>query len=262
MKNIRVLYFLLCSVLLITFSNCSEDSLSNNNVETSVSDDALAKKGGKGQSATNNNSNSNNTGTGTKLEQVTEDENNSYSVYSHSLWAGQDSYAGEVIVTNNDNELSITYNTDASADLKEVHIYVWDHENIVPNKRPAPGKAPYKAENLNADIYSISIPKTIVCDRKFYISTHAALIQNGTEEDPEDDGDGDDNGDNDNDDNDDDGDNGENDPDFKTIAPKSNAGETAYAGGLGFTSQKGAWWGYFEYVVECSDDDGGVVTPL
>ena len=255
MKNIRVLYFLLCSVLLITLSNCSEDSLSNNNVETSVSDDVLAKKGGKGQSSANSNSNSNNTGTGTKLDNVTEDENNSYSVYSHSLWAGQDSYAGEVIVTNNDNELNITYTTDASADLKEIHIYIWDHENNIPNRRPAPGKAPYTAENLNSDIFSISVPENIVCGRKFYISTHAALIQNGTEEDTEDDGD-------DNGDNDDDGDNGENDPDFKTIAPKSNAGETAYAGGSGFSSQKGAWWGYFEYVVECSDDDGGVVTPL
>jgi hypothetical protein len=94
----------------------------------------------------------------------------------------------------------------------------------------------------------------MVCGRKFYISTHAALIQNGTEEDSEDDG-----GDNDNGDDDD---NGEDDPDFKVIATNSNAGETAYAGGSGFSSQKGAWWGYFEYVVECSDDDGGVVTPL
>ncbi len=254
MKNLRVLYFLLCSVLLVTFSNCSEDSLSNNNIETSVSDDALAKKGGKGHSSANSNSNSNNAGTGTKLDQVTEDENNSYSAYTHSLWAGQDSYAGEVIVTNNDDELSITYNTDASADLKEVHIYIWTDESTIPNKRPAPGRAPFTAENLNADIYSISISENMVCGRKFYISTHAALIQNGTEEDSEDDG-----GDNDNGDDDD---NGEDDPDFKVIATNSNAGETAYAGGSGFSSQKGAWWGYFEYVVECSDDDGGVVTPL
>ena len=261
MKNLRVLYFLLCSFLLVTLSNCSEDALSINDVATSVSDDALAKKGGKGQSSANSNTNSNNTGTGTKLDTVTEDDNNSYSVYSHSLWAGQDSYAGEVIVSNNDQMLSITYDTDASADLGEVHVYIWTDESDIPRKRPAPGQAPYAAENLNADTYSFLVPEEIACGNTFYISTHTALVTNRTEESEDEDEDGGgDEGDNDDDGNDDD--DGSNDPDFKVIASQSNAGETAYAGGSGFSSQKGAWWGYFEYVVECSDDDDDVPTPL
>ena len=155
----------------------------------------------------------------------------SYGIYEYTLFAGKTNDAGTVIITNDDEFLYVTYNTNGTADLGEAHVYVWTDPNDIPTKRPSPGHAPYKAEDINADSYTFNIPLSDfvisdLCGYTFYVSTHAALVADGTDGDDEDDG-----------------------------TDESNEGETAYAGGSntpgGYESNKGAWWGYVTYEVEC-----------
>jgi hypothetical protein len=146
-----------------------------------------------------------------------------------SLWAGQDNYAGSVTVSNDEDNIYVTYDTNESADLKEVHVDVYSTADAVPDKRPAPGQAQYKAENLYADAYTVTVPfadlgETVGCGDDYYVIAHAAL----TSDDASDDGE---------------------DADSMT----SNDGETAYAGGSEpyDGKGKGAWFYVAEYTVEC-----------
>lgn len=156
-----------------------------------------------------------------------------YAVYRYTLWAGKHNPAGSVTVTNDDENVYVTFNTDGSADLGEVHVYVWSSldEFDAAGKRPSPGQAPYKAERINGDSYTLTLPADIACAANYYISAHAALIENNTSDDE--DGIG------------------------------NNAGETAYAGDFNspnvYDSQKGAWWSYAVYNVECFYDISGTV---
>jgi len=156
-----------------------------------------------------------------------------YGIYSYTLWAGKHNDAGTVTVTNDDANIFVTINTNGSADLGEVHVYVWSSldDFDATGKRPAPGQAPYKASGLNSDSYTLSIPADISCGGTFYFSAHAALVENNTSDDEAGDG--------------------------------SNAGETAYAGDFNspnmYDSQKGAWWSYSPYTVACFYDLSGTV---
>ncbi len=155
----------------------------------------------------------------------------SYGVYDFTLWAGKTNDAGTVSITNDSENVYVTYQTNETADLGEVHVYVWTDVNDIPDKRPAPGQAPYTAEDINADSYTMTIPMEVGCGDVLYISTHAALVTDGRNS----------------------GDTGDD----------SNAGETAYAGGSnnpdGIASSKGAWWGYVTYTVTCFYDLAGTV---
>ncbi len=157
-----------------------------------------------------------------------------YGIAEYALWAGKTNNAGSVTITSDDENLYVTYNTNGTADLKEVHVYVWDDLNDIPDKRPAPGQAPYKAEDIYADSYTVVIPGTNACGETLYVSTHAALVADATDGDDDDDGTG-----------------------------ASSDGETAYAGGSntpdGFENGKGAWWGYVTYTVDCYYDISGTV---
>lgn len=162
-----------------------------------------------------------------------------YGVYDYTLFAGKTNNAGAVTISNDQDFLYVRYNTNGTADLGEAHVYVWTDLSQIPTKRPAPGLAPYKAENINADSYIFKIPlsdfgTSEICGSVFYVSTHAALISDGISGDDDDDG-----------------------------SSYSNAGETAYAGGSdipdGFANSKGAWWGYVTYTVECYYDISGTV---
>jgi|GEM_PF-721274 len=154
-----------------------------------------------------------------------------YAVYEYTLWAGQHNDAGTVTITNDDENIYVTYNTNETADLGEVHVYIWDDAADLPSKRPAPGHADYVVENINADSYTVVMPVDLSCGNTYYISTHAALVGNGTDGDEAGTGD--------------------------------NAGETAYAGDASspdcFDATKGAWWGYATYTVECFYDISGSV---
>ena len=158
---------------------------------------------------------------------------NGYYEYSYTLWAGQSNNAGTVTITNDDDNLYVTYNTNESADLLEVHVNVYTEGSVLPTKRPAPGQAPYKAGNLYADSYTVTIPfsdlgTTANCGAKFYFVAHAALTS-------------------------------DNQSDNSTDEPSNLnlAGETGYAGGNApYTGTRGggAWFYLADYAIECCDE--------
>lgn len=158
---------------------------------------------------------------------------NGYYEYSFTLWAGQHNDAGKVVITNDDDNLYVTYNTNQSADLLEVHLHVYTAGDELPTKRPVPGQAPYKASGLYADSYTVVVPfadlgTSVNCGDKFYFAAHASLTS-------------------------------DNDSDDSTDEPSGLTldGETAYSGGnTPFTGSKGggAWFYLAEYSVECCDD--------
>lgn len=161
----------------------------------------------------------------------TESGNPDYAVYEYTLWAGQHNDAGTVTITNDDDNIYVTYNTNETADLDQVHVYVWTNLEDIPSRRPAPGHADFMVEDINADAITLTIPAEISCGNTYYISTHAALVSNDTEDDESGSGD--------------------------------NAGETAYAGDVAspdcFDATNGSWWGYVTYTVECFYDISGTV---
>ena len=157
-------------------------------------------------------------GTGTTGSFYGDDPTHQSSMYT--LYAGKTNVAGTVEIWYADDALHVLYDTDGTADLGEVHVYVWSQAPAAGTARPAPGQAPYKAENINADAYELVIPMQLNCGENVYVSTHAALIGDGT-------------------------------------GSSTNAGETAYAGGSPFPNGKGAWWGYVTYNVSCFWDIAG-----
>ncbi len=210
MNTLRTLGVFLLSIII--FSNCSESISSNdytNELETEIS-----IKGKKNQSSNASGPSFYNMGPGTNTGDFVVVNGKIAYNFEYILWAGKDSEAGTILVSYSIDGILVTYTTNGSAMLGEVHVYVWENESDAPNHRPAPGKAPYTAENINSDSYTIEIPNNnFSCGDTFYISTHAALV-----------------------------------------GPGSNAGETAYAGGDGFGHMKGgSWWGFFEHEVDCFD---------
>ena len=141
----------------------------------------------------------------------------------YPLYAGQKSDAGTVAISTDGDQLLVTFDTNETADLLEVHVNVYTDAASVPTKRPAPGRAPYKSENLYRDAYTVAIPLSdllspadVLCDQTFFVIAHAALTTDET-------------------------------------GNEANAGETAYAGGIE-NPGKGAWF----YVAQYGDFCGCV----
>jgi hypothetical protein len=177
----------------------------------------LAKGGNTGYAGSNG-------GSG-EFAGYTEADNPDYGVYEYTLWAGKHNDAGTVTITNDDDMLYININTNETADLTEAHVYIWYDLSDIPGKRPAPGQAPFKAEDIHADDYTFEIPMDVYCGAELYISVHTAL-----------------------------------ESDVSGDADVDNSGETAYAGAaVPFPDGKGAWWGYVTYTVDCFYDISGTV---
>lgn len=213
--------------MLAMLAACGDSS----NPMTSEVPAPAAKKGGAASTTSNDGETAYSNGGSGDLDGYSGTQCPNYGNFSWTLWAGQTNNAGTVSITNDaDGNILVTYDTNETADLGEVHVYAWTDLADIPDRRPAPGQAPYTAENINADSYTVTIPSSDLADYSgcgdvIYISTHAALVGDG------DGGGGDD-----------------------------NSGETAYAGGGGgITSAKGAWWGYVEYTVTCFFDISGTV---
>jgi hypothetical protein len=229
MKNLTYVGFLAMVAMLV--NACGESSNPMTSTVDEIAVAPAAKGGGNGGGGAASTSNDGETaysnGGPGDFVGFNETDCPDYGIYEWTLWAGKTNDAGTVSITADDGNLYVTYDTNETADLGEVHVYVWTDLADIPEKRPAPGHAPYTAENLNADSYTVVIPMATetVCGSTYYISTHAALVADGEG------GGGDD-----------------------------NSGETAYAGGGGgFESAKGAWWGYVEYTVDCYYDISGTV---
>jgi len=187
---------------------------------------------------------------------------NTYDISEYTLWAGQQYDAGTVTITNDDENIYVNFYTNGTADLEEVHVYVWTNPDDIPSKRPAPGQADYFVEDIDADSYTLVIPANIDCGDTYYISTHVALDNEGSNDDDDDcDHDGNDGNDGDCDCDDDDCDHDGNDDD--NDSNHNNGGETAYAGDSAspecFGSKRGAWWGYVTYNVDCFYNIAGTV---
>lgn len=156
------------------------------------------------------------------------------------FWAGQHNDAGAVTISNDGENFFIEIDTNGLADVQEFHIYAYASASALPTKRPAPGQAPFKLENVNSDSVTATIPldyfgATAEMAGSYYFIIHAALV-----------GDAEASG-----------------------GTASLAGETAYAAGNDTPSfnGKGSWFyvvGYtvkpmYELIykpVEINDDDG------
>ncbi|MDE2995187.1 MAG: hypothetical protein OXT73_00400 [Bacteroidota bacterium] len=164
---------------------------------------------------------------GDPLGQPAEECNDAnYRPFTYTLWAVQSNDAGTVTVSTDGDNLLITYDTNETADLEEVHVYMYTDAADVPDRRPAPGRAPYKAENLYVDAYTVSVPLSdllsggdVLCDQTFYVIAHTALTTDET-------------------------------------GSNENAGETAYSGGNN-NPGKGAWFYISEYAnfCDCQTDE-------
>lgn len=166
-----------------------------------------------------------------------------YKSQDFNLWAGQDNLAGIVTISNDDSNIYVYFDTDESADLSAVHVYVYSSEDDVPDSRPAPGQTPYKADNLNDDSYMISIPFAALnmepnCDDVYYVVAHAALI---TDDDSDDDEDVD--------------------------SDLNNEGETAYSGGDDDELPEvggggGSWFYAVIYTIICGNNEKDPEDPI
>ena len=206
-------------LVLFTLSSCMmstepDEVLATSDLDIPVE---LAKGGDTGYAGSNG-------GSG-EFVGYTEADNPDYGVLEYTLWAGKHNDAGSVSITNDDDMLYININTNETADLTEAHVYIWHDMSDIPGKRPAPGKAPFKAENIHADEFTFEIPMELLCGDELFISVHTALESDAVG-DPE----------------------------------ADNSGETAYAGaGDPFSDGKGSWWGYVSYTVLCFYDISGTV---
>lgn len=173
--------------------------------------------------------------TGTQL-----DCESGYVPVEFTLWAGKYNDAGTVTISNNDNTLFVTFTTNETADLGDVHVYVWTDATDVPlrkpfhkkharrkrhSKRPVPGHADYVEKDINANEFTVEIPLTeeIKCDAPptFYIAAHASLVE-----------------------------------DSNNPGGSTNAGEGAYGGDDPAIpgSDRGAWFYVDKYTVTCCGD--------
>ncbi len=192
---------------LVVLAGCSDGALTSGLQDETTGTEVFASKGATTSSF------------GNPLGEPSECSGN-YRSRSYELLAGQKKSAGFVNVSTDGNFLYVTYDTNETADLKEVHVNVYTKATDVPTKRPAPGQAPYKAQNLFLDSYTVSIPLSDfnlqgadLCGFTFYVIAHAALTVDET-------------------------------------GSEANAGETAYSGGNNNLG-KGAWFYISEYTVGC-----------
>lgn len=209
----RVLIGLVIIVAMLVMISCDNASSPLAPENSGEGDNSLGKKGGK-SSGSSQTSTCNVEGT---FAGYNETDGADYSTYEYALWAGKHNDAGSVSITNDAENIYVTYSTNETADLGEVHVYIWTDASSIPSKRPAPGHADYVMEDINADEVTVTIPADIACGGTFYISTHAALV-----------GDGD------------------------NAGETAYAGDVSSPDC--FDATKGAWWGYVNYTVECFYD--------
>jgi hypothetical protein len=100
------------------------------------------------------------------------------------LIAGQYSDAGTVTVSNDANNLTVTYSTTGGWSLRELHLYVGDCALIPKNGsgNPTPGRFPYSVNLNGALTYSFTIPLTNL-PNCFCVAAHAVVSNSrgGTE---------------------------------------------------------------------------------
>ncbi|NQT64518.1 MAG: hypothetical protein HQ556_16265 [Candidatus Marinimicrobia bacterium] len=188
--------------------------------------------------------------------------NSDYGVYNYTLWADKDIDVGTVSITNDDENIYVTYTTDETVELEKIHVFVWTSLDDISNKRPKHGHADYVAHHIDAFTYTAVIPAETFCDDTYYITADAkvrCVVEE--EEDDEDD-------DEDNDDDEDDEDDEDNDDDCAHHG-NSHHGHgrhhnmRAYAGDADspdcFDAAGKKWWSYVSYTAGCFASISGSV---
>jgi hypothetical protein len=96
------------------------------------------------------------------------------------LVAGQNMNAGTVTVSNDANNLTVTYSTANGWTMSEVHLYVGDCALIPTNGpgNPVPGHFPYSANLNNAQQYTVTIPLSQL-GNCFCVAAHAIVSSAG-----------------------------------------------------------------------------------
>lgn len=96
---------------------------------------------------------------------------------SFDLFAGQTNLIGELIVTNDDEFLYVTYTANEGELFNETHLYVGSLEGLPVNKQntPVPGKFPYKSTHEGGVMeFTYTIPLADLGDC-YIIAAHAAM---------------------------------------------------------------------------------------
>ncbi len=79
-----------------------------------------------------------------------------YESTSYALLAGQSIDGGTVVMTTDGTTLFVTVN--GVSDLNSIHIYLYEDGQTLPTKRPVPGLAPFKLENIDGTTATLSLP--------------------------------------------------------------------------------------------------------
>lgn len=98
-----------------------------------------------------------------------------------ALVGGQTIDVGNVVVSNDDEYLYVTYNTTGGWELVEVQLFVLDTE---PTERLSPGQAPNKSGILESGTttYTFTIPlEGDMCDVDLWLQAHASVVKRGEE---------------------------------------------------------------------------------
>ena len=103
---------------------------------------------------------------------------------SFDLIAGQNINTGNVIVSNDNKNMYVTYKSGNGWKIKEIHLYAGTFENIPVNKQgvPVPGQFPVK-ESFNPPVemvtYEIPLANLPECP---FVLAHAVVAKDGQEE--------------------------------------------------------------------------------
>lgn len=156
MKKMRLM--LLLGVSILVAASCSKEGLVN---DEENGNDALQLKSG-----------------------MLEAPENPCGSVEFNLIAGQHMDAGNVIISNDENFLYVTFNTTGYLMLKEVHVFVGIKDEVPVTKgkkqTPIPGQFPYKAEKLYINTYTIAIALEDIMVDCPIILAHAALSNGET----------------------------------------------------------------------------------
>ncbi|MEA1898615.1 MAG: hypothetical protein U9N53_13225 [Bacteroidota bacterium] len=103
---------------------------------------------------------------------------------SYDLFAGQTINVGNLMVSNDDEFIYVTYLTDEGWMLKEIHLYVGPIKffPVTKSKIPVPGQFPIKEEYLTPEkLVTFTIPLSEIPECPL-IAAHAVVVKDGMEE--------------------------------------------------------------------------------
>lgn len=109
-------------------------------------------------------------------DNTTQDNDNDECSEEFTLYAGQFTDVGSIVITNDDTNIYVTYNTINGWVLNETHLYVGHPDNIPTNNagNPQIGQFPYNDTHNNATSFTITVPidESLDC---YAVAAHASV---------------------------------------------------------------------------------------